>query len=103
MNEEGLAYTSAVELVRRELSPVEVMEATLARLEALNPRLNAGGSSTGPCSRFGWKLGPPLTPYPVRGAHPPEGAAASGRRKGTRRSTGSAPSESHVIRRKTFA
>ena len=45
MNEEDLAYTSAVDLVRlfarRELSPVEVMEATLGRLEALNPRLNA--------------------------------------------------------------
>ena len=44
MNDD-LAWTSAVELVRRigsrELSPVEVVQATLARLEALNPRLNA--------------------------------------------------------------
>ena len=44
MNAE-LAYTSATELVRRyrakQLSPVEVTEAVLARIRELNPRLNA--------------------------------------------------------------
>jgi len=39
-----LAYTPAVELVRlireRSLSPVELMENCLARIEELNPRLN---------------------------------------------------------------
>lgn len=42
---EDLAYVSATELARRirtkELSPVEVMEATIARIEARNPSLNA--------------------------------------------------------------
>ena len=45
MNDDELAYTSALGIVRRierrELSPVDVIGATLARLEALNPRLNA--------------------------------------------------------------
>jgi len=40
-----LFFASATELAalirRRELSPVELMEATLARIEAINPRLNA--------------------------------------------------------------
>jgi len=44
VNEE-LAYTSATELVRRyrakQLSPVEVTQAVLARMRELNPRLNA--------------------------------------------------------------
>jgi amidase/aspartyl-tRNA(Asn)/glutamyl-tRNA(Gln) amidotransferase subunit A len=42
---DDLAYMSAAELARRvgakEVSPVEVMEATLARIEARNPSLNA--------------------------------------------------------------
>ena len=40
-----LAYTPAVDLARaireRELSPVELTEALLARIEAVNPRVNA--------------------------------------------------------------
>ena len=40
-----LAYTTAAELAarirRRELSPVEVIDATIARIEARNPDLNA--------------------------------------------------------------
>ncbi|TSA15408.1 MAG: amidase, partial [Betaproteobacteria bacterium] len=40
-----LAYTSATELVRRfrakQLSPVEVTQAVLARIREFNPRLNA--------------------------------------------------------------
>src|SRR3954447_7340158 len=40
-----LAYTTVVELAgrirRRELSPVEVLEATIERIEARNPSLNA--------------------------------------------------------------
>ena len=43
--DDDLAYTSAVELLRRveskAISPVEVVQATLDRVEALNPRLNA--------------------------------------------------------------
>jgi aspartyl-tRNA(Asn)/glutamyl-tRNA(Gln) amidotransferase subunit A len=45
MDKTDLAYTPASELVglitTRELSPVEVMETTLARLDDLNPKLNA--------------------------------------------------------------
>ena len=45
MNKTDLAYTPASELARliatKALSPVEVMEAALERLEALNPTLNA--------------------------------------------------------------
>ena len=40
-----LAYITVVELAgrirRRELSPVEVLEATIERIEARNPSLNA--------------------------------------------------------------
>ena len=47
---DDLAYVSAVDLVHRigsrELSPVEIVQATLARLEALNPRLNAVCTTT---------------------------------------------------------
>ena len=42
---EELCFTPATELARmyarRSVSPIEVMDAVLARLEALNPRLNA--------------------------------------------------------------
>ena len=45
MNKTDLCYTSAKELssmiVRKELSPVEVMETVLERVEKLNPKLNA--------------------------------------------------------------
>ena len=45
MNKTDLCYTSAKELssmiVRKELSPVEVMETVLERVEELNPKLNA--------------------------------------------------------------
>jgi aspartyl-tRNA(Asn)/glutamyl-tRNA(Gln) amidotransferase subunit A len=45
MNATDLCYTPATELARlihgRALSPVELMQAVLARIEALNPRLNA--------------------------------------------------------------
>lgn len=45
MSDESLFYTPAAELVARyrsgDLSPVEVTQATLDRIEALNPRINA--------------------------------------------------------------
>ncbi len=45
MDNETLAFTPAVELAemirRKQLSPVELMTALLARIEALNPRVNA--------------------------------------------------------------
>src|SRR6266542_2738866 len=45
MNRDGLCYTPATELGRLyrigELSPVEVVEAVIERIERLNPRLNA--------------------------------------------------------------
>ena len=45
MVDDAIAYVSATELAsrirRRELSPVEVMDATIARIEARNPSLNA--------------------------------------------------------------
>jgi aspartyl-tRNA(Asn)/glutamyl-tRNA(Gln) amidotransferase subunit A len=45
MQDEELSFTPAVELTRligtKKLSPVELMRATLARAERLNPRLNA--------------------------------------------------------------
>ena len=45
MEKTDLAYTPASELVEliasKALSPVELMEAILARLDDLNPRLNA--------------------------------------------------------------
>lgn len=45
MNSEELCFTPATQVVRmirgREISPVEVMQATLARAEKLNPSLNA--------------------------------------------------------------
>jgi Asp-tRNA(Asn)/Glu-tRNA(Gln) amidotransferase A subunit family amidase len=44
-NANELIYTSIAELAprvaRKEVSPVELAEATLARIENLNPRLNA--------------------------------------------------------------
>ena len=51
MASDELCFTSATELARRvrskELSPVEIMQAVLARIEALNPRLNAFCTLTG--------------------------------------------------------
>ena len=45
MDATDLCFTPATELAtmirRRQLSPVEIMDAVLARIEALNPRLNA--------------------------------------------------------------
>ena len=45
MTDLDLAYTPATELARRirarELSPVEVVENSLARIEAVNPAFNA--------------------------------------------------------------
>ena len=45
MDDETLAFTTATklaELIRtKQISPVEVMEATLRRITALNPRVNA--------------------------------------------------------------
>jgi aspartyl-tRNA(Asn)/glutamyl-tRNA(Gln) amidotransferase subunit A len=45
MNQEELCFTPATELARmirgKSISPVEIMQATLARAQALNPRLNA--------------------------------------------------------------
>ena len=45
MDATDLCFTPATELAtmirRRQLSPVEIMDAVLARLETLNPRLNA--------------------------------------------------------------
>ncbi len=45
MTSEDLGYTSAAELAgmirRRQISPVEVMDKTIARIEKRNPSLNA--------------------------------------------------------------
>lgn len=45
MDQEDLCFTPATDLARRirerALSPVELMEAVIARAEAMNPRLNA--------------------------------------------------------------
>ena len=45
MNDDDLCYTPATELARlirrKSVSPVEVLRATIARAEALNPQLNA--------------------------------------------------------------
>jgi len=45
MNDEDLCFTPAAEMVRlirsRKVSPVEIMRATVARIERLDPRLNA--------------------------------------------------------------
>ena len=45
MTQQDLSFTPATDLVRmirtKEISPVEVIQATIARAEALNPRLNA--------------------------------------------------------------
>ena len=58
MSDPMLAFTSAWELARlvrsRKLSPVELIEMLLARIEALNPQLNAYLSSRGRrCPRRG--------------------------------------------------
>jgi len=66
-----LAYTPATELVRRyrakQLSPVEVTQAVLARIGALNPRLNAfclvdeaGALAAARASEARWMKGAPL-------------------------------------------
>ena len=66
-----LAYTSATELVRRyrakQLSPVEVTQAVLARISALNPGLNAfcvvdeaGALAAARASEARWMKGAPL-------------------------------------------
>ena len=45
MNNEDLCFTSATELARavreKTLSPVDISEAILERIEAVNPKLNA--------------------------------------------------------------
>ena len=45
MNQEELCFTPATQLTRmirdKRVSPVEVMQATLERAQALNPRFNA--------------------------------------------------------------
>ncbi len=67
-----LAYTSATELVRRyrtkQLSPVEVTQAVLARIHELNPRLNAyclvdepGALEAARASEARWAKGAPLS------------------------------------------
>ena len=66
-----LAYASATDLLRRyrakELSPVEVAQAVLARIAALNPRLNAfclvdeaGALASARESEARWMKGAPL-------------------------------------------
>ncbi len=49
MNKEDLCYTPATELAgmvaNKEISPVEVMQTVLERIEALEPKINAPGSS----------------------------------------------------------
>jgi aspartyl-tRNA(Asn)/glutamyl-tRNA(Gln) amidotransferase subunit A len=66
-----LAYTSATELLRRyrakQLSPVEVTQAVLARIGELNPRLNAfclideaGAIAAARASEARWAKGAPL-------------------------------------------
>ena len=50
MNQEDLCYTPAAELhakiTRKEISPVEITNAVLARIEALEPKLNAFATLT---------------------------------------------------------
>ena len=50
MNEEDLCFTPATELARmvaaRELSPVEIVDTVLARIERLEPRINAFATLT---------------------------------------------------------
>ena len=45
MNEADLCYTPATELAglirRKQISPVEVIDAVLGRIEALEPKINA--------------------------------------------------------------
>lgn len=57
MDTEALAYLSATEAARliatRQLSPVELVDACLARIEALNPRLNAFITVTAEAARAG--------------------------------------------------
>lgn len=55
MGDEGLAFLTVQELARKiqkkEVSPVEVTEAVLARIERLNPELNAFTTVTGDLAR----------------------------------------------------
>src|SRR5688500_4773693 len=70
---DGLNWLSAREMVRRfgdgDLSPVDVLEATLARLHAVNPALNAiclldeaQGRQLAAASAERWRRGEPIGP-----------------------------------------
>ena len=55
MDATDLCFTPATELAAlirsRQLSPVEIMEAVLARIDAMNPRLNAYLAVDAGCAR----------------------------------------------------
>src|SRR5690606_36303930 len=63
----GVAALSRL-LARREVSPVELLEVALARIEKLNPALNAvvavdgGASAEAERSAARWRAGTPLSP-----------------------------------------
>jgi aspartyl-tRNA(Asn)/glutamyl-tRNA(Gln) amidotransferase subunit A len=70
---DDIAYLSAQELTalyrRRALSPVEAMQALFARLDALQPKLNAfcvvdraGALASASASEQRWRVGKPLSP-----------------------------------------
>src|SRR3954454_6617560 len=70
---DDIAYTSALDLAaayrNRKLSPVEVTTALLARLDALQPKLNAfcvvdrdGAMATARAAEARWRKGEPVGP-----------------------------------------
>ena len=61
MNEEDLCFTPATALAAavaaRELSPVEIVDTVLARIERLEPRINAFATLTADRARDAAKAG----------------------------------------------
>ena len=73
MSDRSLTWLAAAQLstlyARRELSPVEVVEAMLARAEVLQPQLNAfvlideaGARAAAKAAQERWQKGAPLSP-----------------------------------------
>src|SRR5260370_34998823 len=105
MSDRSLAWLSASQLTalfaRRELSPVDAVEAMLARAAKLQPHLNAfvlideaGARAAAQASQERWRKGGPLSPpdggptslkdtTPVKGWPTPYGSAATARIAGT--------------------
>ena len=80
METTDLCFTPATELAvmlrRRTLSPVEIMDAVLARIEALNPRLNAYLAIDAEGDIALLKIDPPsnpVRPLPLDKTSPQEG------------------------------